>query len=768
MAKDKPQGVRPGELVRALNSTPLGEIISDRSLRRHRQSAGAAVTDGKVVYLPQYVAWLYNRFCELDQRAAGRSYEDRKDAARERAARQALAGRDVGPMPEIQNLDRREACRLSLRKFCEEYNPRPFYFGWSADHLDSLARIEEAVLTGALYAWAMPRGSGKTTICRMACLWAVSNAHVRYVYVIGANASKAGDTLDAIKTFVRFLPEYAADFPEIAYPIQQIGGIANRAAGQLSEGRPTQVTWTGDRVALPDVMPPPNWPESWPTRDDGRAPTAGCVIGVSGLTGDGIRGSVHTLTNGEQVRPNFVLLDDPQTDESARSLSQNETRERLIAQAVLGMAAPGEEISAVMPCTVIQPGDMADRLLDRGKHPQWRGARFAMMRSMPTNMAAWEQYFEVYRNCLVKEPPDLTEANQYYVAHRQVLDEGADAAWPDRKKSSEISATQHAMNTLCRDEKAFYSEYQNDPMPDGAYGADMLTSEQIAEKVSACGRGVVPLRCEYVTAFVDIQKTCLYWMACAWADDFTGGVIDYGVWPEQPRPSLALKDVRHTLAREYPGAGLEGQIYRGLSDLTESLTTREWVREDGASLTTSRLMVDANWAKSADGVYLLARERGELVLPSHGRPVGASSVPFADYSKKPGERVGLNWRVTAATGKRAARHVLIDINFWKSFVHSRLSVSIGDVGSLSLFADGNHTHLADQLTAEYAVQTEGRGRRVDEWKIRPDRTDNHLLDCLVGCAVGGSMQGARLAETQATRQTTRQSGQDQWSQFLKR
>jgi hypothetical protein len=52
--------------------------------------------------------------------------------------------------------------------------------------------------------------------------------------------------------------------------------------------------------------------------------------------------------------------------------------------------------------------------------------------------------------------------------------------------------------------------------------------------------------------------------------------------------------------------------------------------------------------------------------------------------------------------------------------------------------------LAEQLTSEYRVKTEGRGRTVDEWKLRPERGDNHWFDCLVGSAVAASMQGAAL------------------------
>jgi hypothetical protein len=124
-------------------------------------------------------------------------------------------------------------------------------------------------------------------------------------------------------------------------------------------------------------------------------------------------------------------------------------------------------------------------------------------------------------------------------------------------------------------------------------------------------------------------------------------------------------------------------------------------------------------------------------MPSHGRFVGASSVPFSEYRRKRGDRVGLNWRIPNVQGRRAIRHVLFDSNYWKSFIHARLAVAMGDRGACRSSAGTPEAHrlLAEHLTAEYRVKTEGRGRVVDEWKLRPEASDNHWLDCLVGCAV---------------------------------
>src|SRR5690606_4704432 len=99
--------------------------------------------------------------------------------------------------------------------------------------------------------------------------------------------------------------------------------------------------------------------------------------------------------DGRPVRPSLVILDDPQTDESARSLSQCATREAILAGAVLGLAGPTEKIAGVMPCTVIRPGDMADKILDRELHPEWNGQRTKLVYSFPTNEQLWAQYAEV-------------------------------------------------------------------------------------------------------------------------------------------------------------------------------------------------------------------------------------------------------------------------------------------------------------------------------------------------------------------------------------
>jgi len=55
-----------------------------------------------------------------------------------------------------------------------------------------------------------------------------------------------------------------------------------------------------------------------------------------------------------------------------------------------------------------------------------------------------------------------------------------------------------------------------------------------------------------------------------------------------------------------------------------------------------------------------------------------------------------------------------------------------------------HRLLAEHLTAEVPVKTQGRNRALHEWKPRANAFDNHWFDCLVGCVVGAAMCGVTL------------------------
>ena len=732
-----PSNMRVVDVARLLNSTSFGFVLPQARLYREFNRVGFRIGSSenpRNINLLKYIAWMFDRKHTPEETSGARSYEDRRNAERDRQAEQSLAGRDIGPLPEVVNPDRKAACERNFQLFCESYFPETYALAWSPDHLKVIEKIETAVLRGGLFALALPRGSGKTTITESAALWSMLYGHREFVVLIGATESAALELLDSLKTELEVNERLAEDFPEVCYPVAQLEGIANRCAGQLYKGERTRITWTSNEIVLPTV-------------EGSRA--SGIIVRVAGITGR-IRGMKFKRSDGRSVRPSLVIIDDPQTSESAGSLEQTRKRVRVLAGDILGLAGPGQKISGIMPCTIIRPGDMADIILNRNTHPDWNGEKTRMVYRFPTNMKLWEEYAEIRAEALRTEG-NFQKATEFYLANREAMDAGAEVSWEARFNHDEVSALQHAMNLKFQDEAAFQSEYQNDPLPDDTADDSLLSVDEICAKINGLARRRVPLKCDRLTMFVDVQKALLFYVVIAWAEDFTGAVIDYGSWPDQHRHEYSLADANPSIQTLFPKAGFEGALYAALSALTDECLGREWEREDGAVLKIERALVDANWGQSTDVVYQFCRQSSHagVILPSHGRYVGASSKPMTEYRKQQGDRLGFNWMIPNVAGKRAIRHVIYDTNYWKSFIHARLAVPVGDKGSLTLYGriPGAHQLFAEHLTAEYRVKTQGRGRTVDEWKLKPQSHDNHFLDCVAGCAVCGSMLGASLPET---------------------
>ena len=730
-----PSKMKPAEVVKLVNSTDFGTVISPAQVYRHFTEAGyriASSEDSRQINFYRYVAWLVDR--KNTPSEASLDYESvRADAAR-RSSERSLEGRDIGELPAVENQERKESCRNDFKLFCETYFPEVYQLKWSDDHLRAIAKIQKSVLEGGLFALAMSRGSGKSSLTETAAIWAMLYGHREFVVLVGASESAALEMLDSIKTEFEVNEHIAADFPEVSYPIARLEGIANRCAGQLYKGERTRITWTANEIVLPTIA---------------GAASSGVIVRVAGITGR-IRGMKYKKPDGRTIRPEFVVIDDPQTSESADSVEQTRKRVRVLAGDILGLAGPGKKIAGIMPCTVIRPGDMAEQILDKTKHPEWNGERCKMIYQFPRNDELWERYADLRADEL-RECGTFERATEFYREHRAEMDEGAVVSWPDRYNYDEISAIQHAMNLKLTDEAAFWAEYQNEPLPEDLGTDEQLTVDGIVNKLNGHAQRTVPVSANHVTMFIDVQKTLLFYVVCAWDDDFTGYVIDYGAWPDQRRRYFTLGEANPTLQAKFPRSGLEGCLYGGLKALTEDYLSREFTRDDGAAMRIEKCLVDANWGQSTDVVYQFCRESAfaNVIIPSHGKYIGASSKPMSEYKKAVGDRVGHNCRMPNIRGKRAVRHVVFDTNYWKSFVASRLLESMGDRGSLSLWGRSSEAHMlfAEHLTAEYRVKTEGRGRRVEEWKMRPEGADNHWWDGLVGCAVAASMTGCVLEGT---------------------
>lgn len=733
MAKD-PRTLKPGELVRLLNSTPAGQVITAARLRGHRDQAGVRIGDGKTVDLFRYAAWLAEAwrpapqsvpsFAAVTTDRLAERYDRKREREAERNAEAAAAGCEIGPLPAVVDPGRKKACRINFRLFCESYLPKRFPLAWSNDHLQVIARIEDAVLRGGLFALAMPRGSGKTTLCEAACLWAILYGHHHFVALVGASMAAAKELLASIKTEIETNPRLAEDFPEVCLPVEKLEGSNSRQRKQTCNGRRTRMHWSGDHmIILPEI--------------DG-SPASGVIVKCSGISGR-LRGMKHGRADGTQARPTLAVVDDPQTDKSAKNPNTCRERLKIINGTILRGTGPGETMSGLCPCTVIQPGDLADQLLDRKKNPRWHGERFKAMYEFPDAMDLWREYAELRAEELAADG-DGSQATAWYEKRRKKMDAGALVAWEQRFEELEISALQHCMNVFFDDPEVFAAEYQNDPIVESS-DVEQLDDDKIAVRTNGIPRGTIPSWCQRVVCYIDVQQESLWWLVMGFDQVFSGAVVDFGVYPEQKTAFPNKKNLETKLKDVFPRAGIEGRIRSGLDAIVTQLVGREWPRDGGGNERIEKVLIDRGFKQTLVDKFCREHLYAPILQPAKGRGIGAKKAPMNLYKRRPGEKIGDHW-IDKPEGP--IRWLDIDTNYWKSFVAARLVGTIGDPGALTFFGRKPQRLLAAHCTSEYFTRVKAEGREVDEWELKPHKPDNEFWDDIVGCHVAASTKGVVL------------------------
>lgn len=656
----------------------------------------------------------------------GDAYDRKKDRTIAKNRKATRKAQDIGALPPIENPDRRASAEGSFRAFLDTYFPHRFPLPWSGDHIEYIADIQRAVLEGGLQATALPRGSGKTTIAECAMIWGALTGRVPFGVLLGATKPASFELLDSIRTEFETNELLLADFPEACYPIRKLEGTNQKR--MFFEGKPVRCKVMKEMILLPNLP---------------GAKSAGAIIRTAGLTGR-VRGMKYTRTDGSIVRPSFVIPDDPQTDKSARSDNAVAKLDRLIRGAVLGLAGPGKAIAAVMPCTIIRRGDLADSYLDRQKNPDWHGRKSGLLKSMPTDMELWQQYWEIRANGL-RAGDGGKAGNVFYKKHRTAMDAGAVANWPERYKPDELSAIQHFMNLYLTDRLAALAEYQNDPEDETKAAGEQLEPDVIIHRTNGHKRGVLPTAVEYFSVGIDVQKPLLYWSGVGSEVKPTSYVADYGTWPKQRTNLFDLRDASRTIQKAFPDADLPGQLYSALETLTAELIGREWVRSDGNRVRLGRIVIDARW--QPDTVFKFCRQspHRDILVPAMG--VRTSQL-YMDKKPSGGQKHGStgDYKLQPA-GAKPVRYLILDSSRWISRVVSMLRVPVGSTGAMTFFeAPPEHLRMiSEHLCAEYAmVLTEKETHReIVQWQMRPGKTENHLLDATKLAVLGNYEQGTR-------------------------
>ena len=616
--------------------------------------------------------------------------------------------------------ERRDACEKDLALFLKTYFSEMCYNDWSDSQLRSIQRMQYSIEHGGQFAFAMPRGEGKTSISQAGALWGAVYGKRSYIVLIGARSDKAKSLMKDIKVFLRHNRLLKKDFPELLYPIEAIDNQARKAEGQTFNGEPTEITWVAEKLVMPTLID-----FEYPDHPDKKVPS--CIIEIAGITGD-IRGRHHALTNGEIIRPDFVILDDPQTNEAARSPEQVKTRINILNADILGLSGPNTKISAFMPCTIISNNDMAEQILN---DPNWHGEVSSMIVQWPEDMDFWRSEYNAARLEGAQSMDEGKGLRRFYKKHKERLEKGAVVSNPYRVRDGELTAIQTAMNLFFEQgERAFYSEYQNQPLSEFANLLELEPAmvRKAANKMKAFE---VPINCQFLTAMIDVNPSSgLHYTVLASTNNLEVHCPYYGRYPEDVNTPL--------WTRESTGGLTEAQaVFNGVVALCNKLNELVFLK-GGKQMHIDLIGIDCG--------YLMDIVFSSCAVADGNLP-RTKVVPMRGYAQT-------KWRESKVVGRPADNVyksvfdgkgpvVKHNADYWRERVHQAFLLGNGAPGGITLFGEERvHEYFSEHICGERLLehfQTE-----KDEyynWQRIPGRK-NDLLDTTVGAMSLFSLLGA--------------------------
>jgi len=609
------------------------------------------------------------KITNADKRAVAKSVRHTKLVAASR--RLARVVRHADPPPAI--IKARARLEKLLGRWMRFFGGEAFESPWSSDHLKTLAKTTAAVNTGGLFAVAMPRGQGKSTILKWTATYALLTGRRKYVVLIAATAELAQSIVEFVRqqaTGNDLLHKY---YPHITTYARATDGKAIKARYQLrADGKASGILWSKNTLVFPDVLRPDKTPYS----------SNGAILEAHGLTG-AIRGKWKDTKTGKVLRPDFVILDDPQDRASAESPSQCAMRERIITADVLGLAGPKKRIAAIMPCTIIRKGDLADRFLDHKQHPEWQGEVCRLVNAWPdAQETLWAQYATIYRD-ETAEGRGLEAATRFYKANRKAMDAGAEVSWKHRIRAGEISALQTAENLLLESGPQFWAEYQNDPKEEST-AAYRLEPKQIMAHQGPWARGVVPERAGILVAATDINRAGLHWVVVSFDQQMSAHVVAYGKWPESG-------DVWQENA---PALGRMRGIFAALTGLAQHIAAAPLIRS-GKRARPSRLMIDRGYEPDVVHKFCSQAAAPFRLIPCRG-------YAAQKYGPRKGTLVGAPFENGHVTDSPAGQYVAFNADAIREIMQKAWLGEIGAPGGATLYKSDPHQHttFADHLTAE--------------------------------------------------------------------
>jgi Bacteriophage tail assembly protein len=219
-------------------------------------------------------------------------------------------------------------------------------------------------------------------------------------------------------------------------------------------------------------------------------------------------------------------------------------------------------------------------------------------------------------------------------------------------------------------------------------------SEMVMKRQTDVPEWSLPSWAKLITAGLDVQENCIYWVIRAWGDFMTSQNIAHG-------QALSTSEV-------------------------EKIMNKEFTLPGGDKLMVSLALVDSG--DQTDAVYEFCLLNSEWALPCKGTDAMQSHYRLSTINKAGSRANGMTL-------------VLVDGGKYKDMIAARMRKENG-TGSWMVHSDCD-TEYAEQVTSEHKVTERAGGKEVLRWEKKSTHADNHYLDCEVYAAAAADVLGVR-------------------------
>lgn len=594
-------------------------------------------------------------------------------------------------------------------KWLRHFFPDRYYLPFSSVHHELIGNVVARAKNGGDQAIAAPRGEGKSEVVIGLLVYLICARVCEFPVIIAATNDMALAMYNEVRYHIETNDELCRRYPLVCEPVRALEGTSMRAAKQHVNGKLTRMKWDTRFFTLADIE---------------GSPYSGVSLRYFGMD-SAIRG---VRVRGK--RPDFVLVDDPETESSAVSQLQINNRLKLLTRAVAGLSGPDKNLTICLIGTIQNDYCLTAKVTDPKQYPNFNGRRFGVISKFPDNKDLWDEYIEIRKMAQQDGDETARKATDFYLANRDAMDQGAEVTNEHRfNKQTEVSSLQCAYNFICdRGFEAFAAECQNDPVPDDDIETIGLTPRIVQSRLHFDEKGVIPKSSDTITVGIDIGKYSSHWAAIAWDSDICAGrVFDYGI-AETGGLSVNSDDMT-----------IEHSIHRMLMEFRENVIMR-------MSVMPTAVMIDSG--DFTDTVYRFVAEAGSPFFACKGW--GQRPSMFVQSASTNRKMVGDNWTATVLPSGLVLYNVNSD--HWKGWVHQRLMTRTMDEGnslvsgSLSLYATKDkreHHSMSYHLTAEEQREEFIEGKGIKRY-WHACRKNNHWLDAVTYASAATSMLGISL------------------------